>query len=120
MKKFKNILIGLMLTISMMICGNAYANDAKTSIDTLMINVPSKVNIYKSDNFGISIKASNQKIYDNIKCEIKNQMLIINFDNMYMIEDQIIKSDDVKINIALPDKVKCITSNPNLKIEESI
>jgi len=119
MKNFRNILMGLMLTISIMICGNAYANETTNSIDTLMINVPSEIHIYKTDDFGINVQTPNKYLYDNVKWELKNNMLIINFDDNYMIKDQIINSNDIKINIGLPNKIKCIQTNSNLQIAKT-
>lgn len=123
MKTLFNFIIAILFSLIAFINTNAMntpTDDRTYAIDTLMVNVPSEIHIYKSDDFGISIKAPNKHIYDNVKWELKDQMLIINFDDMYMIEDQLINSNDIKINIGLPDKVKCIKTNPNLQITKTI
>jgi len=123
MKTLFNFIIAILFSLIAFINTNAMSiptDDRTYAIDTLTINVPAEIHFYKADTFGIAIKAANKYIQNNIHWDLKDQNLTIDFDNIDMIKRQVIDSEDVRINIELPEKVKCIKTSSDLQVKKSI
>lgn len=92
-----------------------YTND-QSKIEQMIVNVPSKIFIYPGDTFDISIRTKNLEVYDNIKYEIKDNILYIDLNDKRMLEDQMLEPKDVRINIQVPNNIKKIKTNSNMLV----
>jgi hypothetical protein len=119
MKKFLfTMLLTAYLFLGININANAfnYTNtDNNLTISEIIINVPSNVNIYEGDEFGINIRTNNEELYNSIKYEITDNKLFINFVDKRILEN-IDDIDKIKINIQLPKDIKKIRTNSDMLV----
>ena len=87
-------------------------------IEKAIVNVPSYVSVYEGDSFDIKIRTINKELYNLIKYEIKDNKLYIDLEgDTYLINDQILNPEDIRINIQVPHDIEIKTNNYMLVAE---
>ena len=85
------------------------------NISEVIVNIPSNVYFYQGDEFGINIR-TNKNLFKQIKYEIKNDKLYIDFNKIkYNMEDSI-NPEDIKIYIQSPNEIKKVKTNSSLLV----
>ena len=84
-----------------------------SKIQEVIVNVPSNIYLYQGDEFGINIRTIDKDLYKDIKYEIKNDKLYIDFKNYRLNEYDNFNPEDIRINIQAPNVIKKIRTNSN-------
>ena len=120
----KKILLTIILTMYLLVSININANATEytdnninePNIEEIVINVPSNINIYKGDKFGINIKTIDIELYNAIQYTIENNILTINCIDDRLFEEYLDYPENIKINIQLPTEIKNIKTNSNMLV----
>ena len=121
----KKLILTLMIFAYTMVGLNAnastYVDDSSNkpeikNISELIVNVPSNIYFYKGEEFGINIRTNDLDLYKQIKYEIVNDKLYIDFKNFRFNSDDMINPEDIKIYIQAPNEIKNIRTNSNLLV----
>lgn len=87
-----------------------------SNIQEVIVNIPSNIYLYQGEDFGINIRTTNFDLYKDIKYEIKNDKLYIDFKNYKLNEYDNLNPEDIRINIQAPNEIKKIRTNSNLLV----
>ena len=99
-----------------------------SKIQEVIVNIPSNVYLYQGEDFGINvylyqgedfginIRTVDSDLYKDIKYEIKNDKLYIDFKNYRLNEYDNLNPEDIRINIQAPNEIKKIRTNSNLLV----
>ena len=114
MKKFLLATIFLICILLGINANNTNLHDNfEKNIQEIIVNVPSNIHFYQGDTFGINIRTFDKDLYNQIKYEIKDDKLYIDFNKFYD-HNVLLDPDNIKINIQTPVEIKKIKTNSEL------
>lgn len=103
------ILLGINANNTLKFNNNYFDKDVKE----IIVNVPSNIYFYQGDTFGINIRTFDEDLYNQIKYEIKDNKLYIDFNKFYD-HNVLLDPDNIRINIQTPVEIKKIKTNSEL------